>query len=39
MTNIGHWGNGDVELRINNVSDISYAIQLIRQVIDMQIEG
>ncbi len=39
VTNLGRWGNGDVELRVNSITDIPYAIQLIRQVVDMQIEG
>ncbi len=39
ITNLGRWGNGDVEFKINELSDIPYAIQLIQQVIDMQVEG
>ena len=39
VTNLGRWGNGDVEFKINELSDIPYAIQLIQQVIDMQIKG
>ena len=39
VTNLGRWGNGDVEFKINELSDIPYAIQLIQQVIDMQVEG
>jgi len=39
ITNLGRWGNGDVEVKISQVSEIPYAVELIRQVIDMQIEG
>jgi len=39
VTNIGRWGNGDVELKISQVSELPYAVELIQQVIDMQIEG
>jgi predicted transport protein len=39
VTNVGRWGNGDVELKITQVSDLPYAIELIQQVIDMQVEG
>ncbi|HHP0448212.1 TPA: GmrSD restriction endonuclease domain-containing protein [Vibrio harveyi] len=39
VTNLGRWGNGDVEYKITELSDIPYAIQLIQQVIDMQVEG
>jgi uncharacterized protein with ParB-like and HNH nuclease domain len=39
VSNLGRWGNGDVELKISQASELPYAIQLIQQVIDMQIEG
>jgi len=39
VTNIGRWGNGDVELKISQVSELPYVVELIQQVIDMQIEG
>lgn len=39
VTNLGRWGNGDVELKISQVSELPYAVELIQQVIDMQIEG
>lgn len=39
VTNIGRWGNGDVELKVSQVAELPYAIELIQQVIDMQIEG
>lgn len=39
VTNLGRWGNGDVELKVSQVSEIPYAIELIQQALDMQIEG
>lgn len=39
VTNLGRWGNGDVELKITQVSELPYAIEMIQQVIDMQVEG
>lgn len=39
ITNLNRWGNGDVEFKISELSDIPYAIKLIQQVIDMQVEG
>lgn len=39
VTNLGRWGNGDVELKISQVSELPYAVELVQQVIDMQIEG
>ena len=39
VTNIGRWGNGDVELKVSQVSELPYAVELIQQVIEIQIEG
>lgn len=39
VTNLGRWGNGDVEIKISQLSDIPYTMQLIQQVVDMQVEG
>lgn len=39
VTSLGRWGNGDVELKISHVSEIPYALELIQQAIDIQIEG
>lgn len=39
VTNIGRWGNGDVEVRIENLNDVPYAIGLARQALEMQIGG
>lgn len=36
VTNLGRWGNGDVELKVTQVSELPYAIDLIQQVIDLQ---
>ncbi|MGS0826799.1 GmrSD restriction endonuclease domain-containing protein [Shewanella sp. 0m-8] len=39
VSNIGRWGNGDVELKVTQVADLPYAMILIQQVIDKQMEG
>jgi uncharacterized protein with ParB-like and HNH nuclease domain len=39
VTNLGRWGNGDVELKITQVADLPYAMELVQQVIYMQMEG
>ena len=36
VTNIGKWGNGDVEISLNNIDDIPYVMGLIRQSFDYQ---
>ncbi|MGO2353925.1 MAG: GmrSD restriction endonuclease domain-containing protein [Marinomonas foliarum] len=39
VSHIGRWGNGDIELKITQVADLPYAIQLVQQVLDRQLEG
>jgi uncharacterized protein with ParB-like and HNH nuclease domain/predicted transport protein len=36
VTNIGRWGNGDVEVVLNNVSELPYLMGLIRQAFEVQ---
>ncbi len=36
VTNIGKWGNGNVEISLNNIDDIPYVMGLIRQSFDYQ---
>lgn len=36
VSNIGHWGSGDIELRISNLSEIPEAISLIKQSFNSQ---
>lgn len=38
VTNVGRWGNGDVELRVRSVGDIPYALGLIRQSLERQLD-
>lgn len=33
VSNTGHWGNGDYELKINDLESIDYIINLVKQVI------
>ena len=39
VSNIGRWGNGDVEFKVTQVADLPYAMVLIQQVLDKQMEG
>lgn len=38
VTNVGKWGNGDVEVNISSISEIDDAMHLIRQAFERQIE-
>jgi uncharacterized protein with ParB-like and HNH nuclease domain/predicted transport protein len=37
VTNMGRWGNGDVEFRLSSLADIPYAIGLVRQSLELQL--
>lgn len=37
VTDIGHQGNGDVQVKINNISDLPYVLGLVRQAFEKQI--
>ncbi|MGI9275103.1 MAG: hypothetical protein ACR2PT_09710 [Endozoicomonas sp.] len=36
-TNLGRWGNGDVEVKLSEVSELPYVMELVQQVLDLQI--
>ena len=36
MTNLGRWGNGDVEVGLSTLEDLPYALGLIRQSFEKQ---
>jgi predicted transport protein len=38
MTNIGHYGNGDVEIAISTVEELPYVMGLVRQAYEKQME-
>ncbi|WP_236641722.1 GmrSD restriction endonuclease domain-containing protein [Rodentibacter pneumotropicus] len=38
ITDIGKWGNGDVEVKLNNMDDLPYIMGLIRQAFEYQME-
>lgn len=38
VTNLGRWGNGDAEIRVSSVDDLSYALWLVRQAFEKQME-
>ncbi len=39
MTNIGHLGNGDIEVKLETKENISYCLGLIKQVLEKQTDG
>jgi len=38
ITELGRWGNGDVEVNISDINDIPYVMGLVRQAFDKQME-
>ncbi len=36
-TNLGRWGNGNVEVRLERLEDLPYIISLVSQVLEKQI--
>jgi predicted transport protein len=36
MTNIGHWGNGDVEVIMKSLDELPYVMGLVRQSFEKQ---
>ncbi|MBL7185259.1 MAG: DUF262 domain-containing protein [Phycisphaerae bacterium] len=36
-TNLGRWGNGDVEIRLSKLEDLPYVIGLVRQSLELQL--
>lgn len=38
ITDIGKWGNGDVEVKLSNMDDLPYVMGLIRQAFEYQME-
>jgi len=36
VSNVGRWGNGDVEFKLSSVEEIPYAISLIEQSFEYQ---
>jgi predicted transport protein len=39
VTGIGRWGNGDVELGVASLDEVPYAIGLIRQSLERQLDS
>ncbi|GAA9281375.1 DUF262 and DUF1524 domain-containing protein [Helicobacter pylori] len=39
MTNKGHWGNGDIEVKLETKEDIPYCLGLIKQALGKQMGG
>lgn len=39
VTDMGRWGNGDVEVGLSSISDLPYVMGLVRQAFDRQMDG
>lgn len=39
VSELGRWGNGEVEVGLTNINEIDYVMGLIQQAFDIQIEG
>lgn len=39
VTNLGRWGNGDVEVALTDASDIPYVLGLVRQALERQLSN
>ena len=39
ISNIGRWGNGDVEVGLSSLAELPYVMGLIRQALDRQMGG
>ncbi len=39
VTNLGRWGNGDVEIGLSTVEEIPYVLGLVRQFLDLQLSN
>ena len=39
ITNLGRWGNGDVEVKLTTVEELPYIMGLVRQAIERQMEA
>lgn len=37
VSTVGHWGNGNTEVRLSELDDIAYVVGLVRQALDKQI--
>jgi predicted transport protein len=37
VTNLGRWGNGDVEVRLEKPEDLTYIVGLVRQALEKQL--
>jgi len=37
VTNLGRWGNGNAELNLENIDDLTYVVGLVRQALEKQL--
>ncbi len=39
VTNLGRWGNGDVDVGLSDLADIPYVLGLVRQALERQLSN
>ena len=39
VTNLGRWGNGDVEVMLSSMEELPYVLGLVRQAFERQMSG
>jgi len=39
VSGLGRWGNGDVEVGLDNLKDLDYVMELIQQAFELQVEA
>ena len=39
VSGLGRWGNGDVEVGLENIEDLDYVMELIEQAFEEQVES
>ena len=37
ISNVGRWGNGEVEIKMSELSELDYVIELVQQALDLQV--
>ncbi|WP_067517486.1 DUF262 and DUF1524 domain-containing protein [Endozoicomonas ascidiicola] len=37
ISNLGRWGNGEVEVKLSDVSELDYVMELVQQALDLQV--
>lgn len=37
ISNVGRWGNGEVEIKLSELDELDYVIELVQQALDLQV--